>query len=71
MCEQNEAGLQVLGRRQYGFDAEWIREKCRLTVLPRNEFVRGQAVIASRDNEQFYSGIFSLILLYIFFFYFY
>ena len=67
LFEQSETGLKVLGIRRYGFDAEWLREKCwRMEVAP-NEFVRGQSVLASVDNDIFFSGIFLCLFLDIYF----
>ena len=65
LFEQSEAGLKVLGVRQYGFDSEWLRQKCGLMEVAPNEFVRGQSVLASVDNERFFSGIFCVFLSYI------
>ena len=66
LFEQSEAGLKVLGIRQYGFDAEWLREKCGLMEVAPYEFVRGQSVLASVDNEIFFSGIFCVLFSHIF-----
>lgn len=63
LFEESEAGLKVLGIRQYGFDSEWLRQKCGLMEVAPNEFVRGQSVLASVDNERFFSGIFCVFFV--------
>ena len=67
LFEQSETGLKVLGIRRYGFDAEWLREKCGLMEVAPNEFVRGQSVLASVDNEFFFSGILCVFFFDIYF----
>ena len=66
LFEQSETGLKVFGIRRYGFDSEWLREKCGLMEVAPNEFVRGQSVLASVDNE-FFSPVFFVIFFDIYF----
>ena len=49
-----------MGPRQYCLDVEWLREQFGLAGLELDQkaFMRNQSVLASADNETFFSGIF-------------